>query len=555
MPEEKVERNLQFVRYLNSLGFIIPTQFNDLEERFADNERERVIFDLCVYFQRLQASEWYDLGGFVYDIWLNEIYDPHKKLELAQKPLKASPGIQLAANHNKTKSLSQGIPSNGSSQLSSRTATPFNANEPAFKNQRIENHFEKHHKQLTSRNYRQQSTGKNTQDNYSLNSISTKFTRLTNIITNINLRIVFKRLQTYSVSTKKTAKRQFNETQNEVSSPIKTRFDRLYEDHILQQENQSIRAQIHEIKQKQVHPFSPKINHTRNLSQALSEALNTPVFERLSKVKSIDPELFTESQENRELKQATFSPKINQLIKHPSSENLSPPKASLNYETISKFYQNTFNKDKQQLRHKKYITSENSESHGHRSTTIQKSGHSLVNSQIHENKVRIDESVERLHSEAALRERKIEDMREELEYKKLYDCTFKPKIVRAGSAPKTKNAHQRLYGEAQKRLELQTQYQQEMAVQDRNRSAHSPKNKSSITPTVRKIVPIIGHLPLKGLQTKNLSSPKALESGSGSSRRLYEENLTRRQSPTPLILTGRSKSPSFGDSRPQTSRN
>ena len=467
MPETKIQHNLNFLSYLNSIGLIVPEKLKELEEKLSNDENRKLLFEISSYFHSLTASDWFDITTSLYSNWI-EHSTPSKQLQhhkLSQETPKTA--LTVSANlHSKflessgsNVKASQNEESNGSNARSMLLTPPqkISADVKIFEDSPL------------------------SQDNLSLQQndsgglpYSARVEKLFFVVNKMLLRSAFWNLKNQMVRMSRS------DTFSSTLSPSRSRFEKLYEDHFINKGNQQLRSQYYSLLEMRDHTFSPKINQKRLSKEGLE---NSPVFERLTKTKPLSEKLLALSRENREIEGATFSPRINRSPTTSVDERYESP-AARKEKTVQRLYNDAFEKERRYMAKRMgkqameldgctFIPVTNTSTSVGSPTSLSERDRLL--------RSRLDASVHRLHTEAMKRDRDLIIKQGEQESAKLAEHPFKPTINSQKTIQAKVNVHHRLYSEAKRRIDIQKSHEEQMAASDKCRSP-SQKLKSGKQP-------------------------------------------------------------------------
>lgn len=521
MPEIDTQQNTRFLAYLESIGLIIPGKLPELEEKFSNQEKRKIIFTLSNYFQNLNASDWFDLSSNLYSIWLANSEQTEQNTSL-----------------NSTQKQSRGL----EPVVSKFQHTQFSNEKEIARNplESLNDYHSKEHIQQNGVNERGltssslQNSGSSSQKT-DLLTMSQRVEKIFNSMNSLRIRAESKSVRNAFELIKQNALNLSRSIRLTKTAANNSHFEKLYEDHFIQKENQLLRSQFYTLQEMRDLTFSPKINKSTKSNLGFGQTIETPVFDRLIKKKPISEKLRAQSREFKELQGATFSPQINRSRSREEDSGEEDESLALKKERATqRLYEAAINKEKT-LRAKRLAKYEN-ELAGLSFSPITNASVSLRSPSSSgksrdEKRNRLDNSVNRLYSDAGRRERELAYKIELQESEKFSAYTFKPQINRPSSTKAADNAHNRLYGEALKRFETKRQFENEMAAQDKARGGHSFSEKHSqpqhISESKGEKGVVLHSKPPNTLSSGDVQSIKNNERAFEASQRLYEDRHNR----------------------------
>ena len=496
MTKTDRSNNSAFFDYCDAVGIFDEAASAKFRSDFANLGQRELIFELAKYLEFLTASDYYDFSNRFYSNWVSskENHHPsepssHKKAMNFSQQQDQDPHQTLSPDaYNDTSvrvnhfevNQSSDDPLLSSDQRESREieqsySKPIPAVKPQHPQSKRPNSRKEQNvsREIKTRSPQQQQF--NTASNRNINKLFEMYSKLEKKMSdsthqaakNIEEDSPYKRRSQSPEAERSTANAQSNAN----------RYDQLYEDHFNQIETKALKWQLYRLQELSDCTFAPKINQTKKPRDNLSETLQTPVFDRLSRVKPIKESLLQHSFDNRALKGATFSPDLSysQGRAYKTEDTRSPEVRKS--QAADRLYQKA--KDKERNLMIKRFVKHNNELSGH---TFQPKVHSPTKNK-KAFKQELGKHVERLYSEADRRKRSLARKEAEHMEKETETYTFVPRSMtesyNSKFLQKGSNPFSRLYEEAKKRQAVSKELEKEMITRDSvvNKSIHESAKK------------------------------------------------------------------------------
>ena len=514
MSENSRSRNQAFFDYCVSVGLFDEQAAQKFTRNCSDFSQRELLFELAKHMQTLTASDFYDFSTRFYSNWLsvqqsqrsillspaknsNELEAPHRHSMSAKYT--AHPTAEQSEILNRKDSAREILSSPGGEEQEIEKLYTLGANkenEPKT-NQRTQSSSRK---RKVPEKQKGPSFKKPARNQPSRSPSSEKTSKLLEMYSKLEKKMADSRAHQSTEPQNQSSYRDKSPSQTRTErhsadvSPSSTRYNRLYEDHFNIVENKAMKWQIYRLKELSSCTFAPKTNQTKNPSKNLTDILQTPVFDRLTRKKPLKESLVESSAERRAMHGVTFSPNIHKsqasFKKHDdmSNSSLSTPKTPVGDRLYEKAEQK-----RQKLMRKRFHSYENEV----RDLKFHPEVHTPTQDK-RKFRQTLDSHVDRLYSEADRRKRNLAQKEGEMREKELAEYTFAPVSMTGKYNSKSSvgggDPFTRLYGHAQKKQSLEREYEREINSRDSRRSpsiSHSEKKSNrlsrsqSVTDTIR----------------------------------------------------------------------